>query len=153
AVRGAILCLFLASGSIYGQAINGTVVGTVHDASGALVQGAKVSAKNLETGIVLNSTSSADGNYTIANVSPGAYDISAQFSGFTTSVVRQVPVEVQKTSRVDFTLNPGSTTEQIDVTAVAPLVQSTTSDLGHVVASGQIQSLPLNGRLFEQLVT
>jgi Carboxypeptidase regulatory-like domain len=152
-LHGAILCMFLASGITYGQAINGTVVGTVRDASGALVQGAKISAKNLETGIVLNSTSSSDGNYTIPNVSPGSYDVSAQLSGFTTSVVRQIPVEVQKTSRVDFTLSPGSTTEQIDVTTVAPLVQSTTSDLGHVVASRQIESLPLNGRLFEQLVT
>jgi hypothetical protein len=52
-----------------------------------------------------------------------------------------------------FTLSPGSITEQVVVTAEAPLVQSTTSDLGHVVNAHQIESLPLNGRLFEQLVT
>ncbi len=54
---------------------------------------------------------------------------------------------------MDFTLAPGATTQEINVTAAAPMVQSTTSDLGHVVDSQQMQSLPLNGRLFEQLVT
>jgi hypothetical protein len=54
---------------------------------------------------------------------------------------------------VNFSLSPGQTTQEINVTAELHLVQSTTSDLGHVIESGQIQALPLNGRLFEQLVT
>ena len=61
-------------------------------------------------------------------------------------------VLVQQTTRVDFTLSPGETNQQINVSGEAPLVQSTTSDLGHVIESKQMQALPLNGRLFEQLM-
>jgi len=138
---------------MFGQAITGVIVGTVRDASGAIVPGAKVSAKNVETGIVSVTTTGGEGNYTFPTTPPGTYDVSAQSQGFSTSVVSKVPVEIQRTSRVDFSLNPGTTTEEVVVTGAAPLVQSTTSDLGHVVQSRQIESLPLNGRLFEQLVT
>src|SRR5262249_7246738 len=58
-----------------------------------------------------------------------------------------------QTVRVDLALTPGAVTEQVEVTAVAPLVESTTSEVGQVIASKQIQLLPLNGRLFEQLIT
>jgi Carboxypeptidase regulatory-like domain len=136
-----------------GQAITGTVVGTVSDATGAVVAGAKVTAKNVATGMTLSTTTGSEGNYTIPNVPSGTYDISAQMSGFSTAVAPGNVVQVQQTTRVDFTLATGSTTTEVTVTAVAPLVQGTTSDLGHVVESHQMQALPLNGRLFEQLVT
>src|SRR5215467_3896056 len=147
------LSILLPVSTMFGQAITGVIVGTVRDASGAIVPGAKVSAKNVETGIVSITTTGGEGNYTFPTVPPGTYDVSAQSQGFSTSVVSKVPVEIQRTSRVDFSLNPGTTTEEVVVTGASPLVQSTTSDLGHVVQSRQIESLPLNGRLFEQLVT
>jgi hypothetical protein len=138
---------------LFGQAISGTVVGTVRDASGAIVQSAKVTAKNTATGIVLSTVSNNDGNYTIPNVLPGSYDLSVQMAGFNTAVAQDNAVRVQETTRVDVTLTPGNITQEVTVIGAAPLVQSTTSDLGHVVDYQQIQSLPLNGRLFEQLVT
>jgi hypothetical protein len=147
------LILFAGSDRVFGQAITGTVVGTVFDASGAVVSGAKVSAKNIATGAVLSVTSGSGGTYAIPNVPPGTYDISAQIAGFNTAVVPQAIVNVEQTTRVDFNLKPGDTSTEVNVTATAPLIQSTTSDLGHVVESRQIQALPLNGRLFEQLVT
>ena len=136
-----------------GQAITGTLVGTVTDASGAVVSGAKVSAKNVDTGTMLNTTTGGVGNYTFPNVSPGTYDISVQMPGFTTAVASHSIVEVQQATRVDFGLTPGTTTTEVTVMGAAPLVQSTTSDLGQVVTAQQIESLPLNGRLFEQMVT
>ena len=142
-----------AANRLSGQAIMGTVVGTVRDATGAVVAGAKISAKNDATGTALTTASTSEGNYTIPNVPPGTYDISAQMTGFNTATASRNVVEVQQTTRVDFTLTPGSTNTEVTVTAAAPLVQSTTSDLGHVVESHQIEALPLNGRLFEQLVT
>jgi hypothetical protein len=141
------------SGTAWGQAITGTVVGTVRDATGAVVSGAKVTARNVDTGTTSETVTGAEGNYTIPTVTPGTYDISAQMAGFTTAVAKQNIVQVQQTTRVDFTLAPGATTQEVSVSAVAPMVQSTTSDLGHVVDSHQIETLPLNGRLFEQLVT
>jgi len=149
-----LLVTFLTSGAMLSaQVITGTVVGTVRDASGAAVLGAKISVKNLATGVVQSTVSNSEGNYTLTNVPPGTYDLSAQMTGFSTAVSPKTEVQVQQTTRVDFTLTPGSTTTEVTVVATAPLVQSTTSDLGHVVESRQIQALPLNGRLFEQLVT
>jgi hypothetical protein len=138
---------------LHGQAITGTVVGTIHDASGAVIPGTTITATNNNTGIAQSAVSSDQGDYTIPNVAPGTYKITAQAKGFATAVVIDSPVQVQQTTRVDFTLAPGQTSQEVNVTGEVPLVQSTTSDLGHVIESRQIQALPLNGRLFEQLVT
>ncbi len=139
--------------AVRAQSITGTVVGTVTDSTKAVVAGAKVSAKNVATGAVLSTLSNGDGNYTVPNVPPGTYDITAQFPGFSTAVAPKNVVNIEQTTRVDIALSPGSTSTEVTVTATSPLVQSTTSDLGHVVESRQIEALPLNGRLFEQLVT
>jgi len=97
--------------------------------------------------------SGSGGDYTIPTLPTGRYKVTAHITGFATSVNSDVNLQIQQTTRVDFSLSPGQTTQEINVTAELPLVQSTTSDLGHVVESRQIQALPLNGRLFEQLVT
>jgi hypothetical protein len=149
----ALLILVSSPGTILAQAISGTLVGTVWDSSGAVVPNATVIATNNETGISQMTTTSADGGYTIPNLAPGTYKITAQSKGFTTAVAPSTGVRVEQTTRIDFTLSPGETSQQINVIAEAPLVGSTTSDLGHVVEARQMQALPLNGRLFEQLVT
>ena len=152
-VSFSLICLALSIGIGWTQAITGTAVGTVHDASGAAVANATVAATNTETGIVQSTVTGGTGDYTIPNLAPGRYKITAQLKGFATAVVPNAPIQVQQTTRVDFSLSPGQTNQEITVTGEAPLVQSTTSDLGHVIESQQIEALPLNGRLFEQLVT
>jgi hypothetical protein len=149
----ALILSVIPNARLHGQAITGTVVGTIHDASGAVIPGTTITATNNNTGIAQSAVSSDQGDYTIPNVAPGTYKITAQAKGFATAVVIDSPVQVQQTTRVDFTLAPGQTSQEVNVTGEAPLVQSTTSDLGHVIESRQIQALPLNGRLFEQLVT
>lgn len=150
-----LIALFFAvqNGRVFAQAIAGTIVGTVRDATGAVMPGARVTATNNETGIPQSTVTGSAGDYTIPNLAPGSYKVTAQSQGFATSVISETAVLVQQTTRVDFSLSPGQTNQQISVTAEAPLVQSTTSDLGQVIESQQIQALPLNGRLFEQLVT
>jgi len=145
--------LALSTGVMHGQAITGTLVGTVRDATGAVIPAAQVTATNLDTNVALSTVSGSGGDYTIPTVPPGRYKVSAQITGFATAVNSDVNVQIQQTTRVDFSLSPGQTTQEVNVTAELPLVQSTTSDLGHVIESRQIQALPLNGRLFEQLVT
>jgi hypothetical protein len=142
-VVGAFLAT--ATGILRGQAITGTLVGTVRDASGAVIAAVQVTATNLETNVAQSTVSGSGGDYTIPNVRPGRYKVSAQVTGFSTSVNSNVNVQIQQTTRVDFSLSPGQTTQEINVTAALPLVQSTTSDLGHVIESRQIQALPLNG--------
>jgi hypothetical protein len=79
--------------------------------------------------------------------------VEVEDAGFKKSVSSDNTVNVATTTRVDVTLTPGEVSQQVTVTAQAPLVGSTTSDLGQVISSTQIRTLPLNGRLFEQLVT
>ncbi len=136
-----------------GQAITGTLVGTIRDATGAVIAAAHITATNTQTNVAQSTVSGSAGDYTIPTLPPGRYKVSAQITGFSTAVTSDVNVQIQQTTRVDFSLSPGQTTQEINVTAELPLVQSTTSDLGHVIESRQIQALPLNGRLFEQLVT
>ncbi|MBI3694199.1 MAG: TonB-dependent receptor [Acidobacteria bacterium] len=146
-----LVCLF--PSAAFGQAITGTVVGTIRDSSGAVIPNAKVVVANQNTGISSEWTTDTQGSYVAPYLPPGVYKITAEFSGFRTGVATDNIVQVNQTTRVDFTLTPGAITEQVEVTALAPLVQSTTSEIGHVVGSSQIESMPLNGRLFEQLVT
>jgi hypothetical protein len=138
---------------IHGQAITGALVGTVRDASGAVIANAQVTVTNAATGVTQTTLSRSEGDYNITNLPPGTYKVTAKFQGFTTAVASDITVRVEQTTRVDFALTPGEVTEQVEVKAEAPLVESTTSDIGHVVDSRQIEQLPLNGRLFEQLVT
>lgn len=151
----AILMIMVAfcAGPTFGQAITGTLLGTVTDSSGSVIVGATVSAKNVNTGVVNSTTTGPEGYYTIPNLPPGTYTVTVQYTGFKTGIAENSTIQVEKTTRVDFTLSPGQVNEQVQITAEAPLVQSTTSDLGSVVEAKEINSLPLNGRLFEQLVT
>src|SRR5258707_4527500 len=73
----AAMFLTAPTGRLCAQAISGTVVGTVHDASGALVADAKVSAKNVATNVVTSTVSGSEGKYTIVRLPPGTYDVSA----------------------------------------------------------------------------
>jgi hypothetical protein len=145
--------LVLSAASALPQAITGTLVGTIRDASGGVIDSASVVATNIETNIAQSTLSGAEGDYTIPALPPGRYKVTAQMKGFATSVVPETSVQVQQTTRVDLSLSPGQMTQEVTVSAVAPLVQSTTSDLGHVIESREMEALPLNGRLFEQLVT
>ncbi len=137
----------------FGQAITGTLVGAVRDASGAVVAGAKVRITNQSTGIETSKTTDEFGNYLAPHLAPGLYRLTAEYTGFKKAVSSDNRVYVDVTARVDFTLQPGTVTETIEVVATAPLVRSTTSEIGQVIEAQQIQVLPLNGRLFQQLIT
>jgi len=148
-----LIVVTFCAGPAFGQGITGTLLGTVTDSSGSVIVGATASAKNVNTGVVNSTTTGPEGYYTIPNLPPGRYTVTVQYTGFKTGVSENNTVQVEQTTRVDFSLSPGQVTEQVQITAEAPLVQSTTSDLGSVVEAKEINSLPLNGRLFEQLVT
>lgn len=147
------LCFFLfLTGTSAGQSITGTLVGTVHDASGAVVSQANVTITNQATGLAIKTTTDQNGQYTAPSLASGSYRVQVEVNGFKAVVTQGIIITVNQTSRQDFSMEPGQVTEVVNVTETAPLVQSNTSDLGEVVESRQIQALPLNGRLFSQLV-
>jgi outer membrane receptor protein involved in Fe transport len=136
----------------FGQAITGVIVGTVVDPSGGVIAGATIAVKNLQTGVAYGTTTGSEGFYTVPNLPPGEYSVIAQYKGFKTGVADDNVVHVEQTTRVDFTLRAGDTAERVQVVGEAPLVESTTSDIGSVIEEKQINSLPINGRLFQMMV-
>jgi outer membrane receptor protein involved in Fe transport len=128
------------------------VEGTVADGTGAPLPGVTVSATNTRTNAVRTDVSDAHGSYTITALTVGEYKISAELSGFK-SQVTPVTLTVGQVARVDFKLTVGNVSEAITVTAAAPLVEKSTSEISTLIDSKQIENLPLNGRNFTQLAT
>ena len=130
--------------SALAHAQQATVAGRVTDASGAALPGAGVVLINVETGIKTHVTSNAEGLYAIPLVPPGSYTLTVELSGFRTATRTGITLGVQQVARLDFALELGGLAETVDVGA--PLTESQTSSLGHVIDNKRIVELPLNGR-------
>jgi len=146
AALAAIGCLDLS-----GQAVTGTILGTVKDPSDAVVSGAQITITNLRTGLVRAVATDAAGNYLAPFVPLGVYRVEVEAAGFKRATLNNVEVQVDQKARVDFTLEVGAITETVNVEAAVPLVSTDTSELGAVVNENQIKELPLNGRDFVHL--
>src|SRR5690349_8793032 len=133
------------------QVASGSIVGSVRDASGAVVIGATVTVRNTETGIAHVVKSNTEGQYVVTLLQPGTYSVTVERQGFKKAVQPAFKLDVNQTSRVDITLAVGSVSESVEVTAAEPLVESQTSSLGQVVEETRVHSLPLNGRNFVEL--
>jgi outer membrane receptor protein involved in Fe transport len=147
----AMLLVFSATLSL-GQAITGSIVGTVQDSSGAVVAGAAVTVKNTATGVTYNTTTGPEGFYPVANLPPGTYDVTVLSKGFKSGISNGSAVDIEKATRVDFTLSAGAVTESVQVSGQTPLVESTASDIGTTIEDQQVNNLPINGRLFQLMV-
>jgi hypothetical protein len=137
--------------ALWAQTGTGDVDGRVLDESKAAVPGATVTAKNVATGLTRVTNSSANGTYHIGSLPAGRYDVTAELSGFSTQVRQGVEVRVDSAATLDFTMKVGGQQETITVTAEAPLVETTTSDVGDVITSAMVENIPLNGRKFQDL--
>jgi hypothetical protein len=135
------------------QTIRSTLTGTVTDPNGAIVAGVLVTATNVATNISTTAKTNNNGLYTFTALVPGEYVVAVEHSGFKRFVQSGVVLQIAEATRLDVPLEVGQITEEISVVGAAQLVRSTSSELGQVIDYKQIQSLPLNGRLFQQLVT
>jgi hypothetical protein len=133
------------------QTTNGRIVGTVSDSSGAVVSGAKVTARNLGTNITDSALANDSGNYVFPNLLIGAYEVSAEAKGFKRYSRRPVELQVDQTVRVDIQLQLGNVSERITVEGAAPAIQTDQSSIGQVVSNETVVQLPLNGRNFVRL--
>ncbi|MBV9342962.1 MAG: carboxypeptidase regulatory-like domain-containing protein, partial [Acidobacteria bacterium] len=130
------------------QVDTGSITGTVTDASGAVVSGARITLTNEGTGAALTTTSGTDGGYKFSPVRIGSYKIDAESQGFKTISQTAVKVDVGTNVVVNFTLNPGSTSETVEVTAAPPVLQTQDASVGQIVDQRDVNNLPLNGRNF-----
>ncbi|MBY0507325.1 MAG: TonB-dependent receptor [Bryobacteraceae bacterium] len=152
-VRLFLLVSLVATTSLWSQAVNGTIVGTIADATGALVANAKVTALETNTNFTRSLQSTESGTYTFSNMPPGLYTISVELAGFRKSVREKVEVTINSTNRVDFQLQPGQISEQIEVTAELPILQTDRTDTGRSMDQRQVSELPLTqNRNFQGLV-
>ncbi|MGH9387850.1 MAG: TonB-dependent receptor domain-containing protein [Vicinamibacterales bacterium] len=131
----------------------GGMTGAVSDQSGAILPGVTIDAKNTATGQVRNAVSGPDGFYTILQLNPGPYEVTATLSGFKPVIRQGMTVSVGDTTRVDFSLGVGGVEEVITVTSQTALVETTHATLGITIDQQKIVELPLNGRNFTQLGT
>jgi hypothetical protein len=127
------------------------VLGTVRDASSAVVTGARITLLNKETGIQASLDTDENGNYLFSNVRIGVYRVSAEKAGFRLAVADDVKVTVGARQRVDLTLSVGQVNETVEVTAGVATVETDSSDRGQVINRKQIVELPLNGRNYSDL--
>ena len=150
------LCALVAAGVLLtagarpavAQVDRGGVVGTVSDASGARVAGAKVTTTNLATNISESAVSDTQGNFSINSLLIGNYKVKAEKAGFAATVEPNVPVSVGGIAKINFVLQPGSETETVEVSAAAVELETQSSSLGTIESEKRIAELPLNGRNF-----
>ncbi|HMX30411.1 MAG TPA: carboxypeptidase-like regulatory domain-containing protein, partial [Blastocatellia bacterium] len=133
------------------QTYTATVTGTVSDAQGAAVAGAKVMAVNQGTKLEYNAQTSDSGVYTIPFLPVGNYVITVEASGFKKVVSNEIKLEVNQTARINLALQVGGVSETVNVTDVAPVLQTESVTVGNVISANTTVSLPLNGRSFQQL--
>jgi hypothetical protein len=124
----------------------GQIHGTVTDSSGGLVPGAKLVAKDTTTGLEVTATSEKDGNYTLLQLQPGAYDLTITMTGFQRAVYTGIVVNASRITDQPVQLTLGSVTNTIEVTGVAPVLETSSSQISTTVENKNIQDLPFNGR-------
>jgi hypothetical protein len=129
--------------SLFGQAVNGTIVGTITDASGAVVANAKVTIAEQATGVSHTANTNESGNFTFADLPPGNYSLAVEVSGFKKENRRDVPLLVNTTQRVDIQLQPGNVNETVEVTGAPPALQTERADTGRNIDSTAVSELPV----------
>jgi hypothetical protein len=139
--------------SVNAQTGTSSIRGTVMDASGAVIAGAKVTARNEATGVTFTQTTTAAGVYSFSSLAVGSYAITAEMSGFKTLNKTGNVLEVGTPLVVELTLDVGQTSDVINVQGGYERIQSTNATLGNVVEQKAIEALPLNGRNPLTLIT
>lgn len=136
-----------------GQAVNGNIVGTITDSSGALVSGAQVTITETRENVSRSATTNDSGFYSFPDVPPGVYKVTVEKQGFKTVVRHDIDLSVSTTEHVDLTLQPGSVNETVTVEMTLPTLQTDNAQTGSDLGSTQAEDLPVgNGRNFQNLV-
>ncbi|HEV3306326.1 MAG TPA: TonB-dependent receptor [Candidatus Sulfotelmatobacter sp.] len=154
-MRARIILVFvlLAAVTLSAQTFRGTILGTVTDPSGAVVAGAKVTVKNLGTGLERTTETSADGSYALPELPIGTYTVTVVLAGFQTSVTNNVTVDVASERRVDAAMKTGAVSTKVEVSAdQLPMVETTTNTLGGVLTAQTVENMPVNGRDYTKLI-
>ncbi len=128
-----------------------TIQGTVTDATGASVPNATVTVRNQNTGEERSTQTDSAGFYLVPSIPVGTYRVEVKSQGMQSMVATNLPLEVGTSVRQDFSMKVASTSETIEITAAAPVIQESPVSVGTVVNQRTVQEIPLNGRHFVDL--
>ncbi len=142
----AVLCLvclaFTASG-LFAQSERGTITGAVRDSSGAVVPGAKITIKNTSTNVNSDAVSNDQGEYTVPSLSPGVYSVRVEKQGFRPAVTNGINLDAAQTVRSDVTLEVGTSSQAIEITASAVQLQTEDAKASVTLQNKLVDDLPL----------
>jgi hypothetical protein len=147
------ILLCAATATISFAQVSATLSGTVTDPSGAAVTSATVTATNTSTGVVASATSNETGEYSFLSLAPGKYDLVAQKEGFQSASLKGIELVVYQKARLDISLNVGDVKTTVEVGGAAPLIETTTANVGTTIGDVPIVKLPLNLRRYGALAT
>ncbi|MBV9612937.1 MAG: carboxypeptidase regulatory-like domain-containing protein, partial [Acidobacteriaceae bacterium] len=147
-----LLLLFLAAGFALGQLGTATIRGTVTDTQGAVVPGARVEVKNVQTGVTTALVTDSDGLYVAPSLPIGEYQVQVQMQGFETALREKIALAVGEQRQIDIGLQIGEMRQEVAVSEQAAQVETASSTVSGLIDQSQMRDLPLNGRNFEQLI-
>jgi hypothetical protein len=137
-------CFLLLTTGAVAQTDRGTITGTVSDAANALLPDATVTAKNNATGAQYRTKTTDTGNYTISSLPAGTYDVIVEAQGFKRFVSQNIMVQVAQTAKVDAAMEVGEISQDIIITAEAPLLQTQSAEQSTNISGELFNSLPIN---------
>jgi hypothetical protein len=137
--------LFVPAFVAFAQSDRGTITGTIADPAGAVVATAPVEARNIETGALYPTASTTTGNYTLAQLPAGTYEMSVNVPGFKKFVRQNIVVQVAQTVRIDILLEVGSNTESVTVSDEVSLLKTESGELSHNISTARLDDLPVLG--------
>jgi hypothetical protein len=141
-----VLCLLCLCALVVGQNSRGTILGHVTDPSGAVVVGANVAVRNVNTGVTNQFATNSAGDYVFVNLIPGTYNLTVEARGFKMEQSQGLVLEVDQTLRQDYHLTVGTANEKVEVTADTQMVQTDNTTVGNVIEQKMIEELPSTGR-------
>jgi hypothetical protein len=147
------VCFLLSGLTGYAQLSSAAVNGTIRDATGAVIAGAKVTLLQISTATARNTESNSVGSYAFIDVAPGDYTLEVAKAGFATARQNSIVLYVNQTATFNFALTVGSQVQQVTVEAASTQLETSTANLGTVISGSAVNALPLNGRNFTQLLT
>ncbi len=139
------ICLWIPA-ALFAQGTGGRILGRIADPTGAVLGSVRVTAINDATGVSRSVESNGGGDYGFPDLPVGTYTLSFELSGFKKDVRKGIALDVNQVITLNMTMQLGATQEVVDVTSEAPLVDTTSTQLGAVVNNRSVNELPLNAR-------
>ena len=150
--RALVAACVLSSVAAFSQFDTGSFVGTVHDSTGAIVQGAIVTVTNVKTGIVVTRQSGADGDWEVPSLHTGEYRIDIAHPGFANAAANELTLSVGARQRIDLNLQAAGTAETVEVSGVSLQVETETSERDQTITGYESAALPLVSRNYSDLL-